>query len=76
MRETLPISDDEGDESSSVTSPLLQGRKDVARLPGHANSAPMLSVTRPRISRQKKYDRSLLGEETRVFGVTGQDNSD
>lgn len=73
MKESYPaVSDDEGDESSSVTSPLLQGRKD---LPSHAISAPLL--TRPRIARQRRYDRSLLGEETRTLNATaGNDNSD
>lgn len=76
MKETFPaLSDDEGDESSSVTSPLLQGRKDLARMPTHAISAPLLGI-RPKITRQRRYDRSL-GEETRTLNsAVGHDVSD
>ena len=77
MKENYPaISDDEGDESSSVTSPLLQGRKDLNRIrTGHAISAPLLS--RPKIVRQRRYDKSLINDEVRTFSAApGQDNSD
>lgn len=80
MKESYPaLSDDEGDESSSVTSPLLQGRKDLdlGRLPSHAISAPLLSAVRPKITRQRRYDRSLVSEDTRTLNTAaGQDNSD
>lgn len=78
MKETYPaISDDEGDESSSVTSPLLQGRKDFSRMPAHAISAPLLSAARPKITRQRRYDKSLFADETRTFSAApGHDNSD
>lgn len=76
MKESYPaISDDEGDESSSVTSPLLQGRKELNRT-GHAISAPLLT-TRPKITRQRRYDKSLCNEETRTLSAApGHDNSD
>lgn len=78
MKESFPaLSDDEGDESSSVTSPLLQGRKELARVPAHAISAPLLSSVRPKITRQRRYDRSLHAEDTRILNTAvGQDNSD
>lgn len=79
MKESYPaLSDDEGDESSSVTSPLLQGRKDLGRLPSHAISAPLLgSAVRPKITRQRRYDRALISEDTRTLNTAAaQDNSD
>lgn len=78
MKESYPaLSDDEGDESSSVTSPLLQGRKDLGLLPSHAISAPLLSAVRPKITRQRRYDRSLISEDTRTLNTAAaQDNSD
>lgn len=77
MKENLStLSDDEGDESSSVTSPLLQGRKDM-KVPVHAISAPLLGPSRPKIARQRRYDKSLQGEDTKILNSTlGQDNSD
>lgn len=78
MKESYPaISDDEGDESSSVTSPLLQGRKDLSLLPTHATSAPLLGSIKPKIQRQRRYDRNLVSEETRTLNTAaGEDNSD
>lgn len=78
MKESYPaLSDDEGDESSSVTSPLLQGRKELNQMPTHAISAPLLGPIRPKIARQRRYDRSLLSEDTRILNTaTGHDISD
>ncbi|CAK1544849.1 unnamed protein product [Leptosia nina] len=76
MKESYPvISDDEEDESSSVTSPLLQDRKDLNRMPVHAISAPLLSAARPKITRQRRYDKSLVRDETRTLSAA-PDNSD
>lgn len=77
MKESYPaVSDDEGDESSSVTSPLLQGRKDLNRMSGHAISAPLLGQ-RPKITRQRRYEKCLMSDETRTLSAApGQDNSD
>lgn len=69
MKESYPaLSDDEGDESSSVTSPLLQGRKELNHLSDHAISAPLLGA-RPKMMRQRRYDRSLLSEDTRTLNT-------
>lgn len=78
MKESYPaISDDEGDESSSVTSPLLTGRKELSRMPCHAISAPLLGAARPKITRQRRYDKSLLNEDTRTLSAApGHDTSD
>lgn len=78
MKESYPaLSDDEGDESSSVTSPLLQGRKELSKMPVHATSAPLLGAARPKISRQRRYDRSLVSEDTRTLNpAVGHENSD
>lgn len=77
MKESYPaLSDDEGDESSSVTSPLLQGRKELNRMPAHAISAPLLSSIRPKITRQRRYDRALISEDTRTLNAAAGDNSD
>ncbi|XP_013136460.1 PREDICTED: uncharacterized protein LOC106101696 isoform X2 [Papilio polytes] len=77
MKESYPaLSDDEGDESSSVTSPLLQGRKEISPLGGHATSAPLLGAARPKMLRQRRYDKSLLSEENRTLNTAGNDNSD
>lgn len=76
MRESYPaLSDDEGDESSSVTSPLLQTRKDL-REAGHAISAPLLGAVRPKITRQRRYDRSLVADDTKILNAATHDNSD
>ncbi|GBP19483.1 hypothetical protein EVAR_102029_1 [Eumeta japonica] len=76
MKESYPVlSDDEGDESSSVTSPLLQGRKELAGRAAHATSAPLLGA-RPRVARARRYDRSLQGDDTRTLATAGHDNSD
>lgn len=78
MKESYPaLSDDEGDESSSVTSPLLQGRKELNHMSGHAISAPLLGAARPKMMRQRRYDRSLLSEDTRTLNTAaGNDVSD
>lgn len=74
MKENYPApSDDEGDESSSVTSPLLHGRKDLCT---HATSAPLLGAARPKIARQKRYDRSMHEDARTLNKALTHDNSD